>query len=333
MRYQIRLKNNKEFEADESSSILKAALDVGFHLPHSCLRANCSSCKVKVLEGRTESLQPDSVLTNDERAQNYILSCNTRACTDLLLDAEDLSEYNLAPSKVHPAKINSIDYAAPDIIRLRIRVPPTSKIQFSAGQYVDLIKEGIRRSYSISNSPIDGSSELEFYIRQYPNGVMSNYLFNQAKVNDLLQIEGPKGTFFLRENHKKHIVFLATGTGIAPVKAIIDDLSTKESGKLYKSRLSVIWGNRDEKDIFLNDKAFENKLNVEFIKVISRPSTNWKGLKGYVQDVVLNSGYSLSEMQVYACGSNVMIKSAKNLLTKNGLQAADFFSDAFVQSN
>ena len=159
---------------------------------------------------------------------------------------------------------------------------------------------------------------------------MSNYLFKEAKIDDLLRVEGPIGTFYLRNSSKKNIIFLATGTGIAPVKSILEGLE-KSYEQVKNKNLWVIVGARYKKDLFWAPN-FKN-LNIKYIRVLSRQNNDWNGEKGYVQNTVLKQQIDLENAQVYACGSNDMIDSAKKLLTKNNLNANNFFSDAFVQTN
>lgn len=322
--FNIKIKNNVEFICDNYSTIFNAAEISGLVLDHSCLNARCRSCVAKVLSGVTENVHDENVLSSNERNEGFVLTCNVRPQSDLVLDIEDLSEYQIPKPRTIPAKIDSIEYLNSEVIRLKLRVPPKEKINFLSGQYVNLIKSSIKRSYSIANSASE-SSNLEFLIKKYEGGVMSNYWFHQAKVNDLLRLEGPKGSFFLRKSSKKNLVLLATGTGIAPVKAILESLPSNLDKEVY-----VFWGGRYLVDLFLELK-FNSK--VKFQAVLSREEQWFDGYRGYVQDALIESKIDLEDSQVYACGSNEMINSARNLLVKHGLCASDFFSDAFVITN
>ena len=156
---------------------------------------------------------------------------------------------------------------------------------------------------------------------------MSNYWFNQAKENDLLRIQGPLGTFFFRDKRHKTIIFLATGTGIAPVKSILEKI---DSLKIVDKEILLFWGARDSQSLFCDSLPF---LGNNFHKVVSRPDENWRGEIGYVQDALLSIKTDFSDSVVYACGSNQMILSSKKLLMKNNLEENNFYSDAFVSSN
>lgn len=328
--YTIRLKNDKEFTCDANTTIFEAAKSSGVFLEHSCLTARCRSCVVKVLEGATEDKTEDLVLTKDEKLKNLTLSCNSFPTSDLILDVEDLGNIILYDKQIVPAKINSIEKLTKDVIKVKLRLPPTAKFKYNSGQYVNLIKGAIKRSYSVANAHKDKAT-LEFFIKNYEKGLMSNYFFNEAKENDLLRMEGPLGSFFIRETQKENIIFLATGTGIAPVKAILEHVKNT-SKSLEEKTFWLFLGAKYNEDIFWSPDEL-NIPNLKFIKSLSRETSTFEGHKGYVQDAVLKENIDLSNAQVYACGSNEMINAAKILLTKNKLSENDFFSDAFICTN
>lgn len=326
----IKLSNGKEFNGDNQSTIFQSAQKAGVLLEHSCLAARCKSCKVKVLSGKSLNVHKEYVLSPEEKEEGSVLSCNSIPQSDLIIEAEDLSDLDLPKSRTLPSKIHSIEYLNNSVLKVELRLPPNSLFRFIPGQYVNLIKGNIKRSYSIANS-FQEDGRLQFMIKNYLNGVMSKYWFEEAKVNDLIRLEGPLGTFFLRNTNIKEIVFLATGTGIAPIKSIIED-SFKGKNGIFDKKITLIWGGRKCSDIFWTP-SFDN-YQIDFIPVLSRHDENWKGERGYVQDVLLQKfSISLEEIQVYACGSNDMIKDAQNKLIKKGLPENQFFSDAFVSSN
>jgi CDP-4-dehydro-6-deoxyglucose reductase len=217
------------------------------------------------------------------------------------------------------------------VLEVKLRLPPNAKFNYNSGQYVNIIKGDLKRSYSIANN-FRENAVLTFYIKKYEEGSMSKYWFNEAKENDLLRIEGPLGSFFLRETEMENIVFIATGTGIAPIKAILESMI--ESAIQFQNK--YIWlfvGARYEKDLFWNINEINLLSNMKFIPVLSRSSEDWNGERGYVQDIVIKQNIPLSNTQVYACGSNMMIESAKATLVEMGLDKKHFFSDAFVATN
>ena len=328
--YEISLKNNKQFTCDGETTILQAAKNNSILLDHSCLTARCRSCVVKVLEGSTENVQDELVLSESEKNENYILSCNAKPTSNLVLDIEDLGDVTFYKKKIVPSKIDSIENLTKDIIKVTLRFPPTANFNFISGQYANLIKGSIKRSYSIANKSGD-NSKLTFYIKKYENGLMSKYWFEDAKVNDLIRVEGPLGVFFYRKSIQSEIVFLATGTGVAPVKAIIEELESSTADYSDKNFL-VIVGARDLKDLFWTPKIKAN-INFKYIPVLSKPKEEWGGAKGYVQNILLEQKIDLTKAQVYACGSNDMIESAREVLIQNLLPKNQFYSDAFVCTN
>ena len=327
--FKVTLKNNKSFRCDKDTTIFEAAKNNNIILEHSCLSARCRSCIVKVVSGSTIDKEEELVLTEEDKNENFVLSCNAKPTSDLELDIEDLGNILIYEKKIIPSKISVIEKLTDDVLKVTLRIPPNSNFNFNSGQYVNIIKGNLTRSYSIANCS-NHNNELEFFIKKYINGLMSEYFFKEAKLNDLLRLEGPIGTFFLRDSSFKNIVFLATGTGIAPIKSILEGLD-KSLEQHQNKNFWVIVGARYQEDLFWKPN-FKN-LNIKYIPVLSRAENDWNGSQGYVQDIVLNQQIDLENSQVYACGSNDMINSAKELFIKNNLKENNFFSDAFVQTN
>ncbi|WP_265416033.1 FAD-binding oxidoreductase [Orrella marina] len=269
-------------------------------------------------------------MTDQEKSAGWILSCVRSAQTDVALEVEELGGVILPSVKTFPCRISHLERLAPDVLQVKLRLPPTADFEFIPGQYVDLIgPNGVRRSYSLANSGMSGKV-LELHVRAVNNGVMSDYLFNTAKINDLLRLNGPLGTFFLRNTADLDLIFLATGTGIAPVKAILESLKDQSLEQQPRS-VTVLWGGRSPQDLYLDVANITQ--NITFWPVLSRAGTDWKGARGHVQQVLMNLDPDLTNTVVYACGSNVMIDSARGLLIKNGLPLRRFYSDAFVSSS
>lgn len=321
----IILSNGVEFECLNDQTILDASKKNKVAIEHSCRSGRCGVCLASVLGGTTTALTKEVSLTSGESSKGKILTCCRAPLTDIYLDIEDLGEIGNIPILTLPCRIDSLELLNEDVIQVILRLPPSANFRFIPGQYIDLINGGVRRSYSIANAPRE-DGKLELQIKKVQRGLMSDYLFNQAKENDLLRLEGPLGTFSYRENSTKNIVLMATGTGIAPIKALLESFNTK---KMDKS-IFVIWGAKYSKDLYLNLSS----LNVEhvFVPVLSRELIN-DGFNGYVQDALLNLEVNLDDTTVYACGSELMIKCASKLLVNNGLSSKYFYSDAFVSSS
>ena len=326
--FKILLKNNKTFFCSKDKSILESAQNSKINLEYSCLKARCRSCMVKVLEGKVKDINEDIILSKDEKNKGYILTCNTIPLTDIKLETEDLNEISIQEQKVIPAKIDLIKIFNENYLELSLRIPPNIKFEFNPGQYVNIIKNDIERSYSISNN--FKNKKLIFLIKKYQNGVLSDYFFHSAKHGDLLRIKGPIGTFSFRKSEKQNIIFIATGTGIAPVKSILDNLA--ENLDLIKGKkIWLFWGMRFKEYFFW--KPNYNKIELKYIPVVSRNDNDWKGATGYVQEKFIDLDINLLNAQVYACGSSKMIESLKQNLMNKSFEMQNFYSDTFLNTN
>ncbi|MET3828475.1 CDP-4-dehydro-6-deoxyglucose reductase [Sphingomonas sp. PvP055] len=326
----VTLNNGRTFTADPSLSILDAARNAGIVLEYSCRTGRCGICKAPVTAGETALLRPeDESLPPEDAATGLILTCCRAAAGDVVLDIEPLDRLAGLTIKTMPARISMIERLAPDIVRVVLRTPPASPMRFLAGQYIDVLAEGVRRSYSLANAPrADGM--LELLIKRYPGGVLSQYWFEKAAVNDLVRIEGPFGTFFLREEGPTNIVFLATGTGIAPVKALLEEIATDPT-RAARHRLSVFWGNREPENFCWDPSALS--LDIRFHHLLSGLDAAWAGGRGYVQEAAVRDGIDPQDTVVYACGSSAMVASARAALFALGFPSKRFFADAFVSSS
>ncbi len=325
----IELMNAKVFDCSQQQTILEAARAQGITLEHSCRTGRCGICKAQVLGGVTKPLREEQSLTSAERAAGVILTCCRTAVTDVKLDVEDLGELGGIEARTLPCRIQALSMLSGDVIEVVLRTPPTSLLYYLPGQYIDVIgKNGVRRSYSIANAPRD-DGKITLQVRKVPQGEMSRYWFEEAKVNDLLRLEGPLGTFCLRQTQASQLIFLATGTGIAPISAILEKLVANSAMNSYH-RIHLYWGGRTEKDLY---QPIEYPgLTVRYVPVLSR-SPNSAVRHGYVQDAVISDGVDLQNSVVYACGSELMIEAARRKLVAAGLDSKKFHSDAFVSSN
>lgn len=327
---QISLSNGKAFAADTGETLLAAGLRADVALAYSCRSGRCSTCRCRVTGGTTVALHDETGLTTAERESGWILSCVRSATSDVSLQVEDLGDVHLPAARTLACRIQSLERVGRDVMRIVLRLPPTSTFPYLAGQYVDVIGTGgKRRSYSIANTATS-DKRIELHVRQVDGGEMSQFWFNEAKLNALLRLHGPLGTFFLRDVADLDLVFLATGTGIAPVKAILESLESLTPGTTPRTT-TVYWGGRTPADLYWAPE--ENLIRrVRFVPVLSRAGTDWAGARGHVQDVFAASAPDLTRTAVYACGSDNMIHAAHALLVAAGLPERRFSSDAFVCS-
>lgn len=330
----ITLSNGVTFSAEAGTSLLDAALAQGIVLEHSCRTGRCGSCKARVTRGSTSPLRARIALSDEEAHHHWTLTCTDEASTDVHLDIEDLGALAGIETRVVPARIDKLERLADDVVRVQLRLPPRSPLKFLAGQYIDVTSPaGIRRSYSIASAASDDRIELQ--VRRVDGGQLSAYWFEQAQVNDLLRFNGPRGTFFLRPAAGLDVIFLATGTGIAPILSMLAQLASTPESERPRS-VALYWGGRHREDHYLDPSPALPGLR--YVPVMSRGDIDWDGARGHVQDVLAHDvahgrAPALAGAVVYACGSEAMIHGARNLLCDAGLPARRFFSDAFVSSN
>ena len=324
----VTLASGRSYSAELGQSLLNAAEGAGLALPHSCRSGRCSKCKCKVI-GSSTALQEETGLTDEEKLEGWVLACVRSVSGDVKVEIEDLTDLCLPAARLIPAKIDDLQLMSGNVMRIRLRLPPGAGFDFVAGQYVDITgPRGIRRSYSLGR--ISDNGALEIHIRRVVGGAMSEYIFDVAKANDLIRIHGPKGTFTLRHSPETDLVFLATGTGIAPVKAMLEELAAQPQSLRPRS-VSVYWGGRVPEDLYWDPREVYQDLH--YVPTLSRTGKDWDGAHGYVQDAFLASCKDLTSVQVYACGSQDMISSASCAIKSAGLLSSNFFSDAFIASN
>jgi CDP-4-dehydro-6-deoxyglucose reductase, E3 len=309
-----------------NATILDIARLHNITIQHSCLNGRCSECRVKVKTGEFAMPSTQEGLTDKEVQEGYCLSCITKPLSDLELEDVSFIEGVLPEVKTVPAKISFLEFLSEDVVRATLRTPPNKSLKFLAGQYIDLSVKDIKRSYSISSTPSD--SEIELLIKNYKGGQFSNYLFNEAKVNDLLRIEGPKGTYVLPKDIPQNIVFISTGTGIAPNLSLIKSILNE--GVNQSSQITLIHGQRTAVEHIYSLE--ETLKEIEIIKCTSRESVEGY-VHGYVQDAVKGLDLNIKNSFVFACGNPLMIKELKTQMIAMGLDERNFKSDVFVPSN
>ncbi len=338
MAFRVTLKpSGHSFEAAEGRNVLRSALESGFNLPYSCRAGGCSTCKARIIEGSVDhALSSDTYLPQSLRDEGYALLCQAKPLSDLTLAIEELT-LHLAQPNIVPCRVKKIVKLAPDVVALHLRTPYNDNMLFAAGQYIDFLLEGDkRRSYSIANAPMleGGMMDLEIHIRHTPGGLFTDRVFTKLKANELLRFEGPLGTFYLREDNTKPIIFLASGTGFGPIKAIAEYALRR---KVSATRpIALYWGCHARQDLYmleLPQQWASEAPNFRFVPVLSDalPEDNWTGRTGFVHRAVLEDFPDLSGHQVYACGTPVMVDAARRDFTAQaGLPATAFFADSFL---
>jgi CDP-4-dehydro-6-deoxyglucose reductase len=327
---------HRSFTVEADEAILPAAIRQGIGLPYGCRDGACGSCKSKLLEGRvvhgTHQLKALSVA---EEEAGYILTCCGKPQTDCVVEARSVPGAGEHPVLKLPSRVIRIDKPAPDVAVIRLQLPANQNLQYRAGQYVEFIlRDGSRRSYSMANAPgnLGSPPAIELHIRHLPGGVFTDHVFGAMKEKDILRMEGPFGSFFLREESDKPMVLLASGTGFAPIKAIVEQMQLK-----HIQRPAVLyWGCRRKADLYQHDwclQAAAEMPNLRYVPVLSEPLPEdaWTGRTGFVHAAVMQDFPDLSAQQVYACGAPVMVASAeRDFVALCGLPADEFYADSFT---
>ncbi|MBL3960950.1 CDP-6-deoxy-delta-3,4-glucoseen reductase [Burkholderia sp. KCJ3K979] len=321
---------DRALEVRRGEKILAAALAANFPLPYSCQSGICGSCKAKVKVGACDHGEAQFAgLSASEAEQGYVLLCQATPASDVTVECRTVPSVEGYPVKKTPCRVAALERLADDVMRIRLKLPANAQFKFLPGQYIDvLIPGGIRRSLSIANSPED-EGFIELHLRNY-GGPFSTFVFRKLKENDLLRLEGPFGTFFVRDESDKPMILLASGTGFAPIKSIIEHELRKQSGR----QMTLYWGGRRPHDLYLDSLAQSwVDQGVNYVPVVSdaQSGDDWGGRSGFVHEAVMKDFADLSSYQVYACGAPVVVLSAKRDFTERcGLSEDEFFADIFV---
>ena len=321
------LPSNHSFEIKAEETIIEAALAHGYTLPHSCRNGACGVCKGKIVQGSVDYGEYQSyALTDEEKKAGLALFCQAKPKSDLVIESQEVTTGSDIQVKTLPCRVQRMEKVVDDVMVLYLKLPANEYLQFVAGQYIDILqKEGKPRSFSLANAPHDDEF-LQLHVRNISGGAFTNHVFNEMKERDILRIKGPLGTFFLREDSTKPIIFIASGTGFAPIKAVIEHaihIGMKRPMHFY-------WGARKQTDFYMLDKVktWEN-YGIKFTPVVSDEA--WSGRTGFVHQAVVDDYADLSGHQVYACGAPVVVEAAHTDLTgKCKLSNSEFFSDAFT---
>ena len=327
--------SGRTFIAQADEALLAAAIRQGIGLPYGCKDGACGSCKCKKIEGTiTQGTHQLKALSLEEAAQGFILTCCAVAHSDVVLESRQVTDESAFPIKKMPVRVNSLARASHDVMNVRLQLPAADVFKYHAGQYVEfLLRDGDRRAYSMGNAPHTQAEHpgVELHIRHMPGGKFTDHVFGPMKEKDILRIEGPFGSFYLREDSDKPMVMLASGTGFAPIKAIIEHLQFKGI-----TRPAVLyWGGRRPADLYMNEWV-QSKVaempNLSYVPVVSDalPEDAWTGRTGFVHHAVLQDIPDLSGHQVYACGAPIVVDSAQAAYSAAGLPDGEFYADSFV---
>ena len=338
--YQITIQpDNISFNiSNPEETILQAALRNGFVVPYGCKNGACGSCKASIVNGEVDyGTYQKRALSEGEKNNNHLLLCTAIPITNVTIKANLISMNNTNVSKKLPCRVEQIKKVASDVALVKLKLPANEKFDFLPGQYIDiLLKDGKRRSYSMANAPNE-KNIIELHIKHTPGGAFTDSIFsedkstNHIKEKDILRLEGPLGTFYLR-NDLDNLIFLASGTGIAPIKAIFEQLINTN----FSKKIQLYWGVRKPQDLYIHDlvRSWATQLNdFTYVPVISEAGIedNWNGRTGFVHNAVIKDFPNLKDYKIYACGAPIMINAAlKDFVNLCNLPKENFYSDAFT---
>jgi CDP-4-dehydro-6-deoxyglucose reductase len=337
MTFQITVEpSGRAFSAHPDETILAAGIRQGISLPYGCKDGACGSCKCRKISGSVVHGEHQAkALSADEEAAGFVLTCCATASSDLVLESRQVTSADALPVKKLPVRVSSLTRASHDVMVVRLQLPANDSFRYHAGQYIEfLLKDGSRRAYSMATAPHQQAAApaMELHIRHMPGGKFTDYVFGAMKEKEILRIEGPFGSFYLREDSDKPIVLLASGTGFAPIKAIVEQMRARGSTR----PATLYWGGRRPADLYQADWIAEQCAampSLKYVPVVSDalPEDGWTGRTGFVHEAVLQDFPDLSGHQVYACGAPIVVESAqRDYVARAGLPADEFYADAFT---
>jgi CDP-4-dehydro-6-deoxyglucose reductase, E3 len=329
MAHRVTLKpSGHTYDVEDGKTILQAGLDAGHMLPYSCRAGVCRTCRGTVVEGKVDyGLAHETYLPQTDRDKGYALLCQAKPLSDLVVEVREV--HGVRP-RIIPCRVERLDKPAADVAVIGLRLPMNENFRFLAGQYVDiLLKDGKRRSYSLATKPDpSGVTALEIHVRLTPGGLFTEHVFSKLKVRDLLRFEGPLGSFYLRDESEKPMILLASGTGFAPIRSIIETALEK---KLEQKRpMTLYWGCRVQQDLYQMEIAQSwVRPGFKFVPVLS--DEKWSGRTGFVHRAVMEDFPDMSGAQVYACGAPIVVDSARrDFSLQCRLPVEEFYADSFI---
>jgi CDP-4-dehydro-6-deoxyglucose reductase, E3 len=320
--------SSRDFSAAADQSLLDAALEASFNLPHSCRGGNCGACRARLLSGEVSYPNgPPLGLSDGEIADGMILLCQARASTDLTIETFEVRPADQATIKRLPCRIERMENLSHDVMGVFLRLPAAESFVFEAGQYIDImLPGGLRRSYSIASPPHD-SRPLALHVRHVAGGEFSDRLLRENRAGALLTIEGPLGRFVYRPSALP-ILMIAGGTGIAPLLSILRHVV--ENG--IERDITLYWGVRSERDLYAHaalESLASRAASMRYRPVLSEPSAQWRGLTGLVHEAPPADIEDVESYDVYTAGPPAMIAAVRRDFGARGVAATRLFFDSF----
>jgi CDP-4-dehydro-6-deoxyglucose reductase, E3 len=336
MAFQVTIQpSGHRFLLEPGETLLDGALREGYGLPYGCRSGACGTCKGRIVSGAVDYGEVQSgALTEAEKIQGKALFCRAKPLSEVVIEAREVAAVRDILIKKLPCRVERVERLNHDVAEVNLKLPGDDGMRFLAGQYIDiLLKDGKRRSFSLANPP-QQDQVLQIHVRNYPGGKFSHYVFCELQERTILRLEGPLGTFFLREDSLKPMLFMAGGTGFAPIKSIIE-YALRQS---VRRNMTLYWGARSAEDLYMAElprRWQEQHSSFRFIPVLSepKPGDRWTGRRGLVHQALAEDFSDLSGYQVYACGPPAMVDAGHRLFTQaRGLPDVEFYSDPFTIS-
>ncbi len=316
------------FSVNDGETILDAALRHGLSFPYGCRNGGCGACKGKVVAGEVSypAGQP-GCLSDTEEAIGQVVVCQARPLGDVVLEVHEIGKSKDVPIRRYPTKVVQMEQLSEDVMRLCLKLPENDRMLFLAGQYIDIIlPDGRRRSFSLANAP-HNDEVLELHVRHVEGGEFTGYVFGQMKEKDIVQIEGPYGDFYLREESPRPMLFLAGGTGFAPIKGIIEHALQEGVSR----PMTLYWGTRTAADQYLAGlvEDWQRQGGLSYVPVLSEAEAGDGGRHGFVHQAVVEEVADVGGYDVYVSGPPVMVAAAREAFMQRGLPKGQFYFDSF----
>ncbi|MDH5388673.1 MAG: CDP-6-deoxy-delta-3,4-glucoseen reductase [Gammaproteobacteria bacterium] len=324
-----------EFTIEKNETVLDAALRQGIGLPYGCRNGACGKCAGDLVSGQVEYEEGAlKAAAKDLHEEGKALFCQAMARSDLDIKVTEITKSQEVEIKTLPCRVESMELLTHDIMKVELKLPENERMQFLAGQYLEFIlNDGKRRAFSIANAPHDDDL-IELHIRHVPDGHFGDYVFSEMKVKTLFKIEGPLGSYYLREESNRPVILVGGGTGFAPLKGMLE-----HAFKIgFDKPIHLFCGVRAMRDLYMDKmvKAWlEQHPNLKYTAVLSQPekTDNWQGKTGHVSDAVIEEYSDLSGFDIYLSGPPAMVKSGMDAFYARGLPETQIYSDSFEYSD
>ncbi len=320
------------FSVNEGESVLTAALRQGVMLPYSCKNGTCGSCKGRLESGEVHyPFHPPLALSREEIGEGCALLCQAEPIEDLVIRVREIEAVRDIQIRKMPARVIEKTRLTADVMRIKIKLPDAQRLQFLAGQYLEiLLPDGKRRAFSIA-SPPQSEDIIELHIRHVEGGGFTGWVFDTLKERDILRLEAPLGNFFIRNDQTdRQMILMGGGTGFAPLKSMIEDLLAHHD----KRPLHLFWGVRNQAELYLHELAqqwAEQNDHIQYSSALSGPQSGDQAdfFNGFVHAAVLQQYPQLSAFDIYMSGPPAMIDAGRAAFLENGAEQRRIFFDSF----